>query len=156
MLIQQNTQTLYASHHQFYVEDGKHPGDTGDPSFWTPEASRDGLAETDGTLGIGTASYAHVRVCTEIHDAEPPLDLEFWDHVVEASLNLKSGTLRVIGCLDETGVEFALPPGDYRVRCGSANLAGAADSGEGADWYQVQVWPAPPAPRRVLKRAGSP
>jgi hypothetical protein len=152
MLIERREQRLYASHHQFYVEDGERPGDTGDASFWTKAAVADLLAVVPGTVGVGTGSYGHVRVITEIHDGEPPLSLAVWDHVAEASLAVRGSTLRVIGCLEETGEEFSVAPGTYRVRCCYENLDEGVESGEGPDWYVVQVWPAPAAPQRVLKR----
>ena len=156
MLTERREQRHYASHHQFYVEDGVNPGDTADPSFWTAEACRDCLAISDGTLGIGTGTYGYVRVVTEIHDAEPPVDLAQWDHVTEAGLNVGSGVLRVIGCLEDTGEEFQVRPGSYSVRCCHANLAGADELGEGSDWYLVQVWPAVETARRILKRQAAP
>jgi hypothetical protein len=49
MLIERRAPRLYASHHQFYVEDGVRPGDTGDPWFWTKKAAS-GLPITGGFL----------------------------------------------------------------------------------------------------------
>src|SRR5262245_10732614 len=142
---------VYASHRQFYVRDSDPLGDTGAPSFWTDRACRDHLAITDGVLGIGTGSYGFVRVTVEVHDAEPPLDLAGWDHVTEAGLDVDSGALRVTGPFEQ-GEDFEVEPGHYRVRCCHANRAGAVPSGTGRDRYLVQVWPADPAPPRVLKR----
>ena len=153
MMIERREQQLYASHHQFYVEDGVSPGNTGDPSFWTKDATEDRLAVVPRTVGIGTGTYGNVRVITEVHDGEPPVDLAEWDHVTEASLNIESGTLRVIGCLDLTGEDFKVSPGPYRVRCCHANLAESDEYGEeGRDWYVLQVWQAPESPRRIIKR----
>ncbi|HEY9879047.1 MAG TPA: hypothetical protein V6D29_11355 [Leptolyngbyaceae cyanobacterium] len=160
MLIESRKQRLYASHHQFYVEDQEYPGDTGDPNFWTEDAFKDLLAISEGTIGIGTGTYGSVDVTTEIHDSKPPLDLEVWDHVTEASLMLKSGTLQVIGCLEETGETFQVQSGSYCVRCCHANLDQSDEFGEGSDWYLVQLWPCAIAlalagqlpPPRVLKR----
>ena len=153
MLIERREQRLYASHHQFYVEDGECPGDTGDPSFWTKETTEDHLAVVRGTVGIGTGTYGNLQVTTEVHDSEPPVDLAEWDQVTEASLLIGGSTLRVIGCLDLTGEDFKVNPGTYRVRCCHANLAASDEYGEeGRDWYLVQVWPAPESPPRIIKR----
>lgn len=160
MLIESRKQRLYASHHQFYIEDQEYPGDTGEPTFWSEAAFKDLLAISEGTLGIGTGTYGSVEVTTEIHDSEPLLELARWDHVTEASLTLQSGTLQVIGCLEETGETFKLQPGSYQVRCCHANLIQSDEFGEGGDWYLVQVWPSAIAltltgqltPPRVLKR----
>src|SRR5262245_56582261 len=142
---------LYASHRQFYVQDCDPCGDTGAPSFWTDQACKDELAVADGILGIGTASYGSVKVVVEVHDAEPPLQLADWDHATEAGLEVASGTLRVIGCLENQGADFQVEPGPYRVRCCHANRAGRVDHGAGADWYLVQVWPGDEPTPRVLK-----
>lgn len=157
MIRESRAQKLYASHHQFYVEDARAPGDTGHPDFWTKQASQDALAVIAGTIGIGTGSYATVEVNTEIHDTEPPVQLDDWDHVTEAGLTITSGVLRVVGCLDDgDGEEFAVASGSYRVRCCHANLAGLEEFGEGKDWYLVQVWPSGDASRQVLKRWSAP
>jgi hypothetical protein len=152
MLIESRRQMLYASHHQFYVEDKDNPGDTGDPAFWTKEATADCLATIEGTVGVGTGTHGEVKVVTEIHDKEPPLKIEDWDHVTEAGLKVLSGRLHVIGCLDDKGEDFSVEPGTYRVRCCHANLAESDDCGEGGDWYLVQIWSSADASRRVLKQ----
>lgn len=152
MVIERREQQLYASHHQFYVEDGDAPGNTGDPSFWTEQAFNDKLALVTGIVGIGTGSYGRVRVYSELHDTAPPLDLTAWDHVTEANLEVTSDTVRVIGCLDTEGENFTVKPGTYRVRCCHANLAEADDIDDGEDWYVVQIWRAPISPPAVLKR----
>ena len=151
MLLERREQRLYASHNQFYVQDAN-GGDTSDPSFWTEETTHDRLAVVAGVVGVGTGSYGYVRVFSEIHDVAPPLDLAIWDHVTKASLEVKSGTLRVIGCLDPVGEDFQVMPGAYRVRCCHANLAEATDAEDGEDWYLVQVWPAPILPPVLLKQ----
>jgi hypothetical protein len=152
MLVESRKQRLYASHHQFYVEDRDRPGDAADPEFWTKQASDDRLAVVEGTVGIGTGTYGEVEVTTEIHDEEPPLDVDVWDHVTEAALKVRSGYLQVVGCLEDKGEEFKVGPGDYRIRCCHANLAESNEFGEGRDWYLVQIWPAPHSPRLVVRR----
>jgi len=151
MLIERRDQRLYASYNQFYIEDKNGLGDTSSSDFWTPEAFRNKVAVVPGTVGIGTGTYGDVRVYTEIHDTPPPVDLAVWDHVTEAGLDVKSGMVRVIGCLDVQEENFAISPGSYRVRCCHADLAEANDTGGGGDWYVVQVWPAPLMPPIVLK-----
>jgi hypothetical protein len=142
----------YASHHQFYVQDGDEPnGDTG-TNFWSKRAVRDHLALKPDILGIGTASYGSVTIVVEIHDKKPPVRLSAWDHVTEAGIDIRSGMLRVIGCLADTHADFAVGRGHFRVRCCHAELAGGVQSGEGTDWYLVQVWPARRSPMKILKR----
>jgi hypothetical protein len=153
MLIERRQQRSYVSYSQFYVEDADQPGDTGDASFWTQQASDDKIAVIAGTIGFGTGTYGTVRIYSELHDAEPSLDLTMWDHVTEAGLEVRSGLVRVVGCIDNIlGELFTVQPGPYRVRCCHANLAGAKGFGNGEDWYVVQFWPAPISPPVVLKR----
>ena len=138
MLIERREQQIYASHSQFYVEDGERPSDTGAADFWTENANEDRLATVPGTIGIATGTYGNVRVVIEVHTTEPSMDLAAWDHITEASLNIESGVLRVIGCLDRIAEDFNVIPNTYRVRCCHANLAESDEYGEaGQDWYVV-------------------
>ena len=146
---------LYASHHQFYVQDSKPFGDTGDPTFWTQQSVEDHVATVEGVVGIGTGSYDFVRVFVKQYNEKPACDLQNWDHVTEASLFIAGGLLLVHGCLDDSGVYFGVKPGHYRVRCNHANLANAEnpeDKDEADDWYFVQFWAAEKQPSIVLKR----
>jgi hypothetical protein len=165
MLTETRRQRVYASYHQFYIVDsspfryakpGKFPGDPGEAALWNRQEFEDRLAAIPGMLAVSTGSYGYVRVETEIHTSEPELQLDQWDHVTEGPLEMKSQDLMIIGCIDNGGEVLAVTPGFYRVRCCHANLAGARDSNEGADWYLVQIWPAPSAPVQVLKRAERP
>lgn len=144
---------LYASHRQFYVQDSTPVGSTGDEDFWTKKAFANRLAITDGIIGIGTGSYAFVKVRVEGFASRPPLDLSKWDHVTEASLQVRSMFLLVMGCMSDSGLFFRVQPGHYRVRCCHANLSASVDlKGKAGDWYSVQFWPAEPSRPRVLKR----
>jgi hypothetical protein len=144
---------LYASHHQFYIQDIEPLGSSDGPDFWTQQACTDHLAIAHGHLGIGTGSYDFVRVRVEGHQAEPPLELSEWDHVIEAGLDIRTRYLLVMGCLSSSGLFFQVRPGHYRVRCCQANLAASTDSiGDAGDWYLVQFWPSEPSGARVLKR----
>jgi hypothetical protein len=162
LLLESRRINVYADYHQFYIQDAQHPGNTGDPAFWTKEALANKLAVIRGTIGIGTASYGFVDVVVEIHDAPPNLDSAEWDHVTEADLDVASGRIMVVGCLDslEDPVEaFDVQPGYHRVRCCYANLAaGSEGTGDqpGGDWYRVQAWLASPTAPSVLKRSPTP
>jgi hypothetical protein len=143
---------LYASHHQFYIEDSEGRGDTGDPSFWSKKASKDHIAIGDGILGIGTGSYGFVKVRVEVHTSRLEVNLPAWDHVTEAGLELRSPMMLVYGCLSMHGLFFRVQPGYYVVRCCHADLAKSVEVGKGGDWYLVQAWPGKKAAPRVLKR----
>lgn len=144
---------LFASHHQFYVQDSDPIGSMGDPSFWSPESQITRLAKVEGILGIATGSYDEVRVRVEQHTDEPSVDLSAWDHVIEAELTLRSEILLVYGCISPSGIFFFVEPRRYRIRCCQANLAASADcTGEAGDWYLVQFWPSEQEETRILKQ----
>ncbi|MEN8241675.1 MAG: hypothetical protein ABFS17_07120, partial [Chloroflexota bacterium] len=86
MLLERRERTIYASHHQFYIEDPDFPVDTAASDFWTETASKNHLAIGPGVLGIGAVSYGFVRLISEYHDLPPDLEIELWDHVTEAGL----------------------------------------------------------------------
>lgn len=149
---------LYASHHQFLVQDSDPIGSTDDENFWTEDASRDRLALTDGILGIGTGSYGFVPVRVEKHTKPPLLNLSEWDHVTECSLQIRSRFLLTMGCLSDSGLFFSVKPGSFRVRACHANLAESelevsSDWKEGFnDWYLIQFWAEKSKKTKILKR----
>jgi hypothetical protein len=144
---------LFASHHQFYVQDSDPIGSMGDPSFWSPESEITRLAKVEGILGIATGSYDEVKVRVEQHFEEPSVDLTAWDHVIETGLNMRSRILLVYGCIAPSGVFFFVEQRHYRVRCCHANLAASADcTREAGDWYLVQFWPGEPQETQILKQ----
>jgi hypothetical protein len=125
----------------------------------------DGLAVTEDALAIGTA--VNVTVAVSVHVlAEPPGDeSDDFDHVVEASLNLTSGRLVVLGCTDylPDAARFDMPAGWTRIRGSRRNLAAAVhadiDSGEApetTEQLRLQAWPAPYAQPHIIKRWANP
>jgi hypothetical protein len=149
---------LYASHHQFYVQDSAPLSSADDPSFWTEDACENRIAIGDGILGVGTGTYGFVDVRVELHTSEPPVDLSSWDHVTECGLELRTQFFLIMGCLSTSGLFFTVTPGHFRVRVCHANLGESEQevpsnwSGEFRDWYLVQCWPSLLMPPNVLKR----
>jgi hypothetical protein len=140
---------LYASHHQFFLQDSERPLD---PNY-SEEAAANRSAIGNGVIAILTGSYDHVRVIVEQHFGEPQLDLTQWDHVTQAGLDINSGMVLIYGCISSSGLFFRVAPGHYCVRSCHANLAAATDStGDAGDWYLIQFWPAAPFDLQVLKR----
>jgi hypothetical protein len=144
---------FWTSHHQFYLADKSSPFRTDSDDFWTTEASNDKLAIEEGILGVGTECYGTVKGDLAVLEVEPEgEDFGLFDHVVEGSLELKSGVLLVFPCTDNVPVlELRLLPQTYRVRVYSSNLA-SVEGDDGDDYYKVRLWPGEVLKRKVLKR----
>ncbi len=150
---------VFADYHQFYVVDAgswdsRSPDtDTSNPDFWSKEAFGRGLAALPAVLGVGTASYGMVTVVVEVADTRPHVAVADFDRVAEASINLASGALQVIGCTTpESLMVDGLQAGWYRVMVCSSRLDLGVESGEGGDRYAVWMWPEPPIPAVAVKR----
>jgi hypothetical protein len=139
---------LYAAYNQFYMGDSQAEVDTGAANFWTKHALADQLAVVPGLIGVGTASYDYVPVVVEIRQTLPGDNLDGWDRVVEASLDVPSGRIAIEGCLNYSPDEprITVQSGAYRVRVYSGALAF-----EGDDHYKLALWPQPYADPQVLK-----
>lgn len=144
--------TVYAGYHQFYLSrDEESLLGSGEDSFWTGESIRRLLAAGRGLVGVGTMTFGHVPVSLEISSVAPKEETSGWDHVAEASLDLLTGWLHLTGCPDGSAGSLPVTPGIYRVRVYSGRLDTAGDE-IGHDHYRIVLWPAPPAPPRVLKQ----
>ncbi|MDA8448612.1 hypothetical protein M5C97_05180 [Acidovorax sp. NCPPB 3859] len=82
---------LLADYHQFILQDEAADGDLS--GAWDEAAVQRMLAVAPGIVGCGTARNMQVPVTLELWDAEPSTDVERFDHVVEASLAVETGTL---------------------------------------------------------------
>jgi hypothetical protein len=144
----ENTE-IFASHTQFYVSDAE--GEQRTDIVWDGAGLERHLGVADGVIAVGTVGYCDVPVTLEVWDEHPPADLDGWDHVVEASLDVGSGRIALGGV--EGPAE--LPPlgvaaGTYRVRTSASGLDDA-DEFDGGDRYRIQLWPAEAAEPEVLK-----
>ena len=144
---------FWTSHHQFYLADKSSPFRTDSDDFWTTEASNDKLAIEEGILGIGTECYGPVKGDFVVLKVEPEEnDFGSYDHVVEGSIELKSGVLQVFPCaVNEPVLELSVAPRTYRVRIYSSNLT-TVEGDAGDDYYRVRMWPGEAGKRKVLKR----
>ncbi|MET7946591.1 hypothetical protein [Micromonospora sp. NPDC005324] len=150
---------LFADYHQIHLSD---EGSTGDLSeAWTDQAVVDRLAVVDDAIAIGTSVNVTVAVRVDVLDAPPADDHTDYDHVVEGSMQIRSGRLVVMGCTDyePDAARVQVPVGPLRVRAASSNLAEAERSGLDSDEaphtmerLRVQVWPAPGGEPVVVKR----
>ncbi|MGA5816853.1 hypothetical protein ACPC54_03155 [Kitasatospora sp. NPDC094028] len=150
---------LFADYFQLHVMDENAEDDLGDA--WTADAVSDALAVSEQTLGIGTEVNTFVDVTVELLDHPPGDAGEAFDHVVEASVEVPSGRIAILGCTDylPDAARFDVPKGFVRIRASRSNLANVRQPGEDGpkapeDTEQVhlQVWPAPHNSPVVIKR----
>jgi hypothetical protein len=155
---------VYAGYHQFYLQDENAIGSTGADDFWTQEAYDRMLAINPGIIGVGTASYGNVPVTIEIYPSEPPVDISNWDFVMEASIELNSGQLSIVGCPDTFAGQIALVPGTYQARIHYGGLETVEDEEgddyggletvedeEGDDYYRIFLWLGQHVPVREIE-----
>jgi len=144
---------VFADYFQFYVCDEDYQTDTG--TIWDEKTTDRMLALGADLVAVGTARNMDVPVAVEVHDAEPDVDLDVWDQVIDCSLYVPTGRLIVFGCTENPNdaERMNIVPGTYAARVSYARLADLSDDGlSGEDNYRVQLWPAPLAPVNVLKR----
>ncbi len=144
---------FYTEYHQFYIQDKTSEGRTDSDDFWTKMANSDRLAMEDGIIGIATECYGPVKGELIVLDSvNNQYDPNLYDHVVEGGVELKSGSLQVVGCLDfNNELEIKLKPGKYRIRVYSSNLDSVVGD-KGDDFYKIEIWPSNLLERKVLKR----
>lgn len=154
---------LFADYFQIHILDEDSDADFSD--VWTAQTVLDGLGVAEGGLAIGTDVNFTVAVAVHLLAYQPDDDSGDFDHVVEASLNLASGRLVVLGCTDDVdaAARFDMPTGWIRIRASRRGLAAAAlpdlnGEGEAEDTEEIQLeaWPAPYSEPRIIKRWARP
>ncbi len=151
--MQRHAFSLFADYFQFYLQDEAARGDLS--QSWTADATERLLAVAPGTVGVGAVRNMHVPVLVEVHEVEPPLELEQWDHITECSLEVSTGRIVVAGCTDyfPDAARVVVPPGVYRARVSYGGLYTLSKDGmHGDDRYRVQLWLGASVEPRVLKR----
>lgn len=150
---------LFADYYQIHLLDDGSVTDLGDA--WTDEAVLDGLAVATDTIAAGTTVNVNVAVTLELPEAAPEDDSAEFDHVAEASLQVPSGRLVIMGCTDyePEAARFKVAAGPVRVRVARSNLAEAErpdihsdDDPATMERLRLQVWPAPYNDPVVIKR----
>ena len=138
---------IYADHTQFYLVD---PEADLSGDVWDGAGLERRLGVSHGVVAVGTVGHTYVPVALELWTEEPPLDLGAWDHVVEATIETRSGLLALQSLDESEHAPLAVEPGTFRVRSSVAGLD-AADELDGGDRYRLQVWAAPAAGPVVRK-----
>ena len=145
---------MFTQYGQFYIADPYSEADTGHPDFWTNEAFKDRLAVADGIMGISIENdEAIANGQIVVHESQiEEGDFSQFDHVVEGSLLIRSGTLQVLDCPNfEAEVSMQLTPAWYRIRISCANFEKAYQE-HPEDRYLIDIWKEPYSPKKVLKR----
>jgi len=94
----------------------------------------------DGYVAIGTARDMKVPVTVRLASAEPRVDPNEWDRVVEGTLIVRSRELMITGVTDNG--KIAIAPGDYHLRALYAGLKTVSPDGlSGNDRYVIELWP---------------
>ncbi len=123
------------------------------PTDYSDDDTRRRIKTGPNVVVIQPARNMDVPVEMEILDAAPPDDLNEWDHVAEASLELPSGKLQVHECTTGPVDDLDVEPGTYRVRAYFGRLGElSADGLDGNDHYRIVLWRAPFEAIRVLKQ----
>jgi hypothetical protein len=144
---------FFTEYYQFYIQDATTKASTDSDIFWTAQASEDKMAVEEGLLGISVAKYAEIQVQINMHQQQKNIfNLQDYDHVVEASIDLPSGMLQVLNCTGmEKQLEVNVSPGSYTVRSSSANLK-TVQGDTGDDFYVIDIYPSEKKERTVLKK----
>ena len=146
---------LHVHHGQAYVA-------ASDARAELPEAfagQENGLcgAAVPGFLFLITGLHTgEVGFAVEAHDGPPPIDGS-WEEVVEASFAVTTPGVALVEWSEGDGIPLDIGVGDWRARYCARGMDAAHDETlpEGApviDHYLLQLWPAAPAPDRVVTR----
>jgi len=143
------------SYNQFYIS-----SDNGNLALrqgtgnWSKESYNSRLGVYENMLAIYTESYGHIKgelflLCKENKDS----DFSSYDHIVEGSLNVKSGFIQFLDCPNsQVELEMQVTPGKYRVRVFFSNLLGYdSDDEESDDFYIIEIWPNSHSEKKILK-----
>jgi hypothetical protein len=138
-----------ADHNQFYVcNEGPWGGvdhlASDDDMLWVGAAAENHLDVRPGTIAVLTKTEGYVRVGIAVSAQQPQDDAGSHDHVVEASLESRSGNLVIIEETAEVG-RLTVAPAVYRTRISWDGLDFAPeinlDREKPAESVRIQLWP---------------
>ncbi|AWN54827.1 hypothetical protein [Methylobacterium sp. 17Sr1-1] len=142
---------IVADYHQFYLWD--HGTSPDAPTDFTDADVARRIKAAPHVVVVQPERNMEVPVEIEVVSDAPPLDLDRWDHVAEASLALPSGRLEIHECTGGSVDVVPVTPGTYRVRVEHGGLGTISPDGlDGQDQYRIVLWPAPFAEVAVLKQ----
>ncbi len=136
------------------LDEGTAPPD----NLWNEQALSDRVAVAKGTVVVGTVRNMFVPVIIETlgpQEIDDASALDTWDHVVECSLEISSGSLVVFGTTGyyPEAPRLRLPSTTYRTKIYYGGLSTLSKDGlNGNDIYFVILQPGPPIEPRVVKQ----
>lgn len=146
--------SIFTEYGQFYIADKNANGDTSSENFWSDDAFNDRLAIEDGIIGVSIENdeaVANMEI-ELLKSKEGENDFSEFDHVVEGSLQIKSGKLQIQDCpTSQVELELEVEPGWYRVRVSSSNLEKAYQENP-EDKYIIKIWKESFSQKDVIKR----
>lgn len=99
------------------------------------------LVAADGILAVGTKSFSDIKGEIIVTDSTPIINEVEWDHIVEGSIEIRSGLLKISNCPDwEMVLKVNIAPGTYRIRLSGKNFNSVIDD-DGDDFYKIGIWP---------------
>jgi hypothetical protein len=150
---------LFADYFQVHVLD--EASETVLDQAWNDGTLDDRIVVLRDILGIRTEVNVDVEVDVEWSMEPPYLDAGRFDHVAEASVEIPSGRMIVMGCSDYLPDAHRLEviPGWVRIRVQKSNLRNAVEAGIDSDQcaetierIRIDAWPADPSGIDVIKR----
>jgi hypothetical protein len=135
-------EVVFADYFQFVLMDANSEADFS--TIWADEAFASMLAAGPGAICPGT--FRNVDVPVEIHvcTLAPEIDIDQYDHVAEASIDVASGELLLTNC---TGYlpdarRISVAPGMYEVLFLASGIESIKNEWDPADDnYSVYLWP---------------
>jgi hypothetical protein len=135
-------EVVFADYFQFVLMDANSEADFS--TIWTEEAFASMLAAGPGAICPGTLRNVDVPVEIHICTSAPEIDLDQYDHVTEASIDISTGELLLTNC---TGYlpdarRIQVEPGTYEVLFLVSGIESIKNEWDPADdVYSVFLWP---------------
>jgi hypothetical protein len=149
---------VFADDRQFHVVDAGESGASFEDAFTDASlADRFARATCGNGVCVMTGRNTPVPVTVRVQQGPPEDAPGFpgWDHVADGALEVRSGSIAVMGCTEDVHAapDLQVPPGRYAVRAYFTGLDTVDTAGlQSEDSYRVVLWPAEDHAFAVLKR----